>query len=202
MRRGFWSGLFGYLVYGIVFCALILVPWAVVDALIERLPFTGNLEDLVARLGVPRAVSGLLLSIPVLVFLGWLLRGPLWGKLRRLPVVGRLLLTTDRVVDALDETDGDRRDLCVWLSWPTESVRTVGIVTGRARSAEGEEALTVYVMPTSGTVRGGMLRIVSPDKVTYPGWTVDEAIEFVTTGGAVSSELFSEAPKRTAGGDA
>jgi uncharacterized membrane protein len=78
----------------------------------------------------------------------------------------------------------------VLIPLPSADMKTVGLVTRVFRdSRSGREVAAVYV-PTTPNPTSGYLEIVPLDLVQDTGWTVDQAMTFIISGGTVGpSEL-------------
>ena len=77
-------------------------------------------------------------------------------------------------------------------------MKTVGFVTRTLQDQNtGEELAAVYV-PTTPNPTSGYLEIVPVDQLIATDWTVDEAMNFIISGGAVAPENipFSNKKKR------
>jgi uncharacterized membrane protein len=67
-------------------------------------------------------------------------------------------------------------------------MKCVGFVTRIIREqGTGRELAAVYV-PTTPNPTSGYLEVVPVDRLTPTDWTVDEAMSFIISGGAVSPE--------------
>lgn len=67
-------------------------------------------------------------------------------------------------------------------------MKTVGLVTRvLVDEHRGQELVALYV-PTTPNPTSGYLKIIPLDKVTSTNWTVDEAMSFIISGGAVAPE--------------
>ena len=79
----------------------------------------------------------------------------------------------------------------VLLNFPSRDMKSVGIVTRVFNDAgTGRELAAVYV-PTTPVPTSGYLEIVPLDQLTPTDWTMDEAMNFVVSGGAVApSRIF------------
>jgi len=67
-------------------------------------------------------------------------------------------------------------------------MKTVGLVTRvLTDSSSGRELAAVYV-PTTPNPTSGYLEIVPLDQVTSTDWTLDEAMAFIMSGGAVAPD--------------
>jgi uncharacterized membrane protein len=76
----------------------------------------------------------------------------------------------------------------VLIDIPHSEMKSVGYVTREQRDeTTGAELAAVYV-PTTPNPTSGYLEIVPMDKLIPPDWTVDQAMTFIISGGAVSPE--------------
>jgi uncharacterized membrane protein len=67
-------------------------------------------------------------------------------------------------------------------------MKSVGFVTRVIREqGTGRELAAVYV-PTTPNPTSGYLEIVPVEKITPTDWTVDQAMSFIISGGAVSPD--------------
>jgi uncharacterized membrane protein len=82
----------------------------------------------------------------------------------------------------------DKVQRVVLIPFPTPEMKTVGFVTRVLHDkATGEELAAVYV-PTTPNPTSGYLEIVPLKQVVSTDWTVDEAMTFVISGGAVAPD--------------
>jgi uncharacterized membrane protein len=73
-------------------------------------------------------------------------------------------------------------------------MKTVGLVTRFLKDTNtGRELAAVYV-PTTPNPTSGYLEIVPLDQVTSTDWTVDEALAFIMSGGAVAPDSMNYDP--------
>ncbi len=105
--------------------------------------------------------------------------------LERIPFVQTIYGATRRLMGALQQRpDGVQR--IVLIQFPSDQMRTVGLVTRTFRDeATGEELAAVYV-PTTPNPTSGYLEIVPVSKIVSTEWTMDEAMSFIISGGAVA----------------
>lgn len=74
----------------------------------------------------------------------------------------------------------------VLIEFPSPDMKTVGFVTRTFVDAEtGRELAAVYV-PTTPNPTSGHLEIVPLEKITSTNWTMDEALRFIISGGAMA----------------
>jgi len=73
----------------------------------------------------------------------------------------------------------------VFVEWPRAGVRAVGFVTAEVER-DGEKLVVVYV-PTMPNPTSGFALFFKESEVRDCGMTVEEAVKFVVSGGAVVS---------------
>jgi uncharacterized membrane protein len=136
-----------------------------------------------------------LITLTALYLLGWSVNfvvgrrivSALEAALHRLPFVQTVYGSSKKLIAALQQKpDGLQR--VVLIDFPTPGMKAVGFVTRTLTDrATGEELAAVYV-PTTPNPTSGYLEIVPRHKVTSTDWTVDEAMTFIISGGAVAPE--------------
>ena len=152
-----------------------------------------------------RAVTGLGV---VLVFLILLITGALvsnvvgrfvmkyWDKLfTHIPVVKSIYTSVKKVSDTLFASNGNAFRQALLVQYPRAGVWTVAFQTG-APSGEvaaklGGDFVSVYV-PTTPNPTSGFFLMVPRDEVKFLDLSVDQALTYVISMGAVSSESSSE----------
>jgi len=76
----------------------------------------------------------------------------------------------------------------VFIDFPSPEMKTLGLVTRTFKDRDtGQDLAAVYV-PTTPNPTSGYLEIVPVEKVVSTDMTVDEAMTFIITGGAVAPE--------------
>ncbi|WP_372717323.1 DUF502 domain-containing protein [Immundisolibacter sp.] len=107
--------------------------------------------------------------------------------IQRLPLVQTIYGGTKKMLSALSQPPvGVRR--VVLISFPSRDMKTLGLVTRTLRDHRtGRELAAVYV-PTTPNPTSGYLEIVPVDQLVNTDWTMDEAMAFVMSGGAVAPE--------------
>ncbi len=74
----------------------------------------------------------------------------------------------------------------VLIDFPSSEMKAVGLVTRTIKDEDsGREFATVFV-PTTPNPTSGYVEIVPIEKVTSTNWTVNEAMAFIVSGGAVA----------------
>ena len=175
-------------VYGVATCALILVPWIAVEQLVKRIPWAGSAIETLRASELPALSSAVIIvlgTVLALALVGFVARKYLWDRLARVPLLATFTSGVDQVSGQLLAGGPPGRDRVVWVPWPSEELQTIGVLTGLgATPGETPAWLAVVMFPTAGRVTGGMLRRVRPELVKYSGWSIDEALAFVSSSGA------------------
>jgi len=85
----------------------------------------------------------------------------------------------------------------VLIEFPHRGMRAVGLVTRTLRDDRtGAQFAAVYV-PTTPNPTSGYLEIVPIERITPTDWTMDQAMAFIISGGAISpgSVRYDELPE-------
>lgn len=107
--------------------------------------------------------------------------------MKRIPVIQTVYGAIKQLVDVLQERPSGV-DRVVLIEFPTPEMKTVGLVTRTMRDeATGRELAAVYV-PTTPNPTSGYLEIVPVERIVSTDWTVDEAMRFIVSGGAVGPD--------------
>lgn len=207
-RRSFFAAIRSYILAGIFTAIPIWVTWLIFAFLVQLLRDVGAppiarvaeaLRPVAPAISAPLEDPWLQSAVAVvLVLVGFLLLG--WFSSRvigqrfvaafdslmgRIPLVEliygalRKLLTTVQ-----QKPEGVQR--VVLIDFPSPEMKTVGLVTRTLVDQDTGRKLAAVYVPTTPNPTSGYLEIVPLDKVTSTDWTVDEAMEFVVTGGAVA----------------
>jgi uncharacterized membrane protein len=105
----------------------------------------------------------------------------------RIPLAKTVYGSARQLLDLLQtKTDGVQR--VVLIDFPHKEMKSVGFVTRVLRDeATGIELAAVYV-PTTPNPTSGYLEVVPMDKLIFTDWSMDQAMTFIISGGAVSPE--------------
>lgn len=105
----------------------------------------------------------------------------------RVPLASTVYGSARKLLDLL-QTKPDGTQRVVLIDFPHREMKCVGFVTRVVREqGTGRELAAVYV-PTTPNPTSGYLEIVPVDKLTPTDWSVDEAMAFIISGGAVSRD--------------
>jgi len=142
-----------------------------------------------------QSAVAVLLTLMALYLLGWAATQVLGRRLlalfdsimERIPMVQTVYGSTKKLLASLQKKP-DKLQRVVLVNFPTENMKTVGLVTRVFRDADtGRELAAVYV-PTTPNPTSGYLEIVPVENLVSTDWTVDEATTFVISGGAVAPD--------------
>lgn len=167
----------------------------VVDALgagVEALsPTLGNALDMQWL----RFILAVVLTIAFLYTLGWAANRVLGLRflagidrlIERIPLVQPIYSGTKKLLSVLQQKpEGSQR--VVLIEFPQPGMKTIGLVTRILKdSSTGRELAAVYV-PTTPNPTSGYLEIVPVETLVPTEWTVDQAMAFIISGGAVSPD--------------
>ena len=105
----------------------------------------------------------------------------------RIPLAKSVYGSARQLLDMLQtKPDGSQR--VVLIDFPHAGIKSVGFVTRTfTDAASGREIAAVYV-PTTPNPTGGYLELVPVEQLTPTDWSVDQAMTFILSGGAVSPD--------------
>jgi uncharacterized membrane protein len=111
----------------------------------------------------------------------------------RIPFANIIYGSARQLLDIL-QTKPDGAQRVVLVDFPHTEMKSIGFVTRVLREhGTGRELAAVYV-PTTPNPTSGYLEIVPVEKLTPTDWTVDQAMSFIISGGAVSPESIPFSP--------
>jgi uncharacterized membrane protein len=113
----------------------------------------------------------------------------LWieSLIARVPLAKTIYGSARKLLDML-QTKPDGTQRVVLIDFPNADMKSVGFVTRvLIDECTGAELAAVYV-PTTPNPTSGYLEIVPVDRLTPTDWSVDQAMTFIISGGAVSPE--------------
>ncbi|WP_102944463.1 DUF502 domain-containing protein [Stenotrophomonas sp. VV52] len=150
-------------------------------------------------------VIGLLATLLVILSVGVLSRRVIGQRLlrwfgaviKRIPLASTIYESAKKLLDMLQTEPGTTQRV-VLIDFPHRDMKAVGLVTRVIREqGTGRELAAVYV-PTTPNPTSGYLEIVPVELLTPTDWTVDQAMSFIISGGAVAPETvpFTRAGER------
>ena len=115
----------------------------------------------------------------------------------RIPLASTVYTSARKLLDILQTKPGSTQRV-VLVDFPHKEMKSVGLVTRVIREeSTGRELAAVYV-PTTPNPTSGYLEIVPVELLTPTDWTVDQAMSFIISGGAVAPDTipFTRAGER------
>lgn len=146
---------------------------------------------------------GLLIVVAALYLIG-LLAGNVLGRqlfrltehvTSRIPLLGTTYKVGKQLADTLSLPEREMFRRVVLVPFLHSGVWTVGFVTGQVRDLEreGERLLKVFV-PTPPNPASGTMVLVPESDTRDPGWTVEEALRAVISGGIIGPPQVGRPP--------
>ena len=115
------------------------------------------------------------------------------GLLARIPLVQTIYGGTKKLMAVLQNKPGGMQRV-VLVDFPRRGLKVVGFVTRvMVEEGSGREIAAVYI-PTTPNPTGGYLELVPVDELIPTDWTMDQAMAFIISGGAVAPDSLPSAP--------
>jgi uncharacterized membrane protein len=138
-----------------------------------------------------------LLAVAVVVLgiycLGWLasrvigrrLLNAMESLLERLPLIQTVYGSVKKLVSVL-QTKPDNVERVVLIDFPHASMKAVGLVTRTFTDANTGRQLAAVYVPTTPNPTSGYLEIVPIEELVSTDWSIDQAMNFIISGGAIA----------------
>ena len=199
-----------YLLTGIITVIPIWITWLVFNFFVNQMssagmPWAKAISGKIEQHGrdLPNWVLepwfqktlAVLLTLTALYLLGWVATRVVGKKaialldffLNKIPLVQTIYGSTKKLLSVLQQKP-DHLQRVVLIEFPSRDMKTVGFVTRILKDENtGQELAAVYV-PTTPNPTSGYLEIVPVDRLVPTDWTVEEAMTFIISGGAVAPE--------------
>ncbi len=147
-----------------------------------------------------------ILTILALYFLGWITTVVVGQRLikifeyfiHRIPIVQSVYSAIKKFLSVL-QTKPDEVQRVVLIEFPSEHMKTVGFVTRVFTDANTGRQLAAVYVPTTPNPTSGYLEIVPLENLVSTDWSMDEAMTFIISGGAVAPDhiQYENAPQPT-----
>jgi uncharacterized membrane protein len=139
--------------------------------------------------------AAIVLTLAGLIALGWLASKVIGRRLLALvdrlmhaiPLAERIYGATRKLLSALQERPEEVQRV-VLIPFPSPEMKTVGFVTRVFQDHHSGDQLAAVYVPTTPNPTSGYLEIVPIGLLVETGWTVDEAMSFIISGGTVAPE--------------
>jgi len=112
------------------------------------------------------------------------------AMMNRIPLIKTIYGGTKKLILAL-ESKPDETQRVVLIDFPHQEMKTVGFVTRVLTDKKSGRKLAAVYVPTTPNPTSGYLEIVPVEKIVSTNWTVDEAMAFIVSGGAVAPDYVS-----------
>ncbi|MFZ2087269.1 MAG: DUF502 domain-containing protein, partial [Desulfobaccales bacterium] len=103
----------------------------------------------------------------------------------RIPLVNTIYSSVQQFLSVL-QTKPNGVHRVVLIDFPSPEMKTVGFVTRTLVDADTGRNLAAVYVPTTPNPTSGYLEIVPVEKLISTTWTMDEAMTFIISGGAVA----------------
>jgi uncharacterized membrane protein len=182
-----------WVVVKFVFLLLSEISRPVIEPMLANLATAADLAWLVQPW--VRGALGVVATIGVILLSGFMARRVIGKRLlawlesliQRIPLASTIYASARKLLDIL-QTKPDGTQRVVLIDFPHTEMKTLGFVTRVMREhGTGRELAAVYV-PTTPNPTSGYLEIVPVEKMTPTDWTVDQAMSFIISGGAVAPD--------------
>jgi uncharacterized membrane protein len=209
-----------YLLTGLLTFIPLWVTWLVFNFVLGVLAGIGApmVEALLGTLALvaPRAaeslkmewltyIAALLITLGSLYLLGFVANRVIGQRflnafdnlLARIPLVQTIYGGTKKLMAVLQNKPSGMQRV-VLVDFPRRGMKVVGFVTRvMIEEGSGREIAAVYI-PTTPNPTGGYLELVPVDELVPTDWTMDQAMAFIISGGAVAPDSLPAAPVRHA----
>jgi uncharacterized membrane protein len=172
------------------------LPWviAVSEALEVRSP------TLAEWLLAPwfQSILAILLTLFALYLLGWIASKVIGQRLlslfdrlmHRIPVVQTVYGAVSKLIGVL-KSKPENVQRVVLIAFPNPNMRTIGFVTKVMEDDKTGQQLAAVYVPTTPNPTSGYMEIVPLADLTSTDWSMDEAMTFILSAGAVAPDRIS-----------
>jgi uncharacterized membrane protein len=190
-----------WLVFKFIFGVLAELGAPLVSALLGTLGFVAPQAANQLSQSWATYVLALLLTLLALYLIGFLANRVIGQRLlhafdtvlQRIPLVQTIYGGTKKLMAVLQNKPSGLQRV-VLVDFPRKGMKVVGFVTRvMIEEGTGREMAAVYI-PTTPNPTGGYLEVVPVDELTPTDWTMDQAMAFIISGGAVAPDTLPASP--------
>jgi uncharacterized membrane protein len=205
----FFSNTQRFILTGILTLVPLWFTWIIFEFVLKQLSDFGKpaalfLADLVgaearwASTGWFEAVVSVLLTLVLVYVVGWA-TSRFFGRrmiqffdtaIQTIPIVERVYGSVKKLMSVL-QTKPDGVQRVVLIEFPSRQMKTVGFVTRTLTDEDTGETIAAVYVPTTPNPTSGYLELVPMHRVVSTDWTVEEAMSFIISGGAVSRDTIN-----------
>lgn len=143
----------------------------------------------------------LLATLLLILGVGWLTRRVVgqqmlrWFEsvIARVPLASTIYGSARKLLDILQTKPGNTQRV-VLIDFPHPDMKAVGFVTRVFTEAGSNRELAAVYVPTTPNPTSGYLEVVPVDRITPTDWSVDQAMSFIISGGAVAPDTIPFTP--------
>lgn len=158
-----------------------------------------TLSVLLERPGTHVPGLGILLTLLVILFLGWLSTGVVGRRIihgveafiRRIPVARSVYAATKGVLEAISQDQTEAFKRVVLIEYPRRGIYGIAFVTGGTarwgHPPHGEDLIPVFVPTTPNPTSGYLLLVPQSELIDCPV-TIEEGVRMVVSGGILQPE--------------
>lgn len=198
------------IITGVIIAIPLWITWIVFELIFKQLshfgaPWVNALAEVISGIS-PTVSQGLstplfhsliaaLFTLIVLYVLGWLTTQVMgtrvlnWVErlIQRIPLVKPIYGAVKKFLSVLQKQP-EKLQRVVLIEFPSPDMKTIGLVTRIIKDKNtGKDLAAVYV-PTTPNPTSGYLEIVPIENLVETDWTIDEAMAFVISGGALAPD--------------
>ena len=140
-------------------------------------------------------ILAVLLTVLALYLLGWIATRVIGRRIidlfeyfiHRIPLVQSVYGAIKKFISVL-QTKPDELQRVVLIEFPSRDMKTIGFVTRvMTDDRTGRQLAAVYV-PTTPNPTSGYIEIIPVERLVSTDWSMDEAMTFIISGGAVAPD--------------
>jgi len=199
-----------YFISGLVTIIPLGITWWVLSFIFRQLVQTGlplvrlisrNISDEapgLARLLLKPWFDNLLAATIVVIaiyLLGWATNRVLGGQILnamdrlidRLPLAKSIYGSVKKLIGVL-QTKPENVDRVVLIDFPHREMKAVGLVTRTLVDKQTGKQLAAVYVPTTPNPTNGYLELVPIENLVATDWSIEEAMNFIISGGAIAPE--------------
>lgn len=155
-------------------------------------PLIANILDSKTTL----SIVGVILVLACLFLLGWFTTNFIGRRLfsffegvfHRIPFVKTIYGSVKKLIAVLGDKPKGNVQRVVLINFPSSEMKTVGLVTRTLTDKTTGRVLAAVYVPTTPNPTSGYLEIVPIEDVVSTDWTLDEAMAFIVSGGAIAPD--------------
>lgn len=145
-----------------------------------------------------QSILAILLTLFALYLLGWIASKVIGERIlslvdklmQRIPVVQTVYGAVSKLIGVL-KSKPENVQRVVLIAFPNPGMRTVGFVTKMMKDEDTDQALAAVYVPTTPNPTSGYMEIVPLEDLISTDWSMDEAMTFILSAGAVAPDRIS-----------